>query len=260
MSLAGRRALVTGSSRGIGRAIALGLAAKGCEIAVNYRRDRAAADAVVAEARALGVRAEAFQGAVERWDDCVALVRGTVERLGPPDILVNNAGVPGFGRNLADAEVADMQSVMAVNALGAFYLSKLCIPELRRHERSDIIFIGSTSAALCPPMNGIYSMAKAAVGALSQTLAKEERGAGMRVNTVAPTLTASDMGNEFAPLFNVRDLREIDATSPFGRVCLPEDIAAAVTFLVSPDNFYISGQILTVDGATGGLIAGAKVD
>ena len=258
ISKLGRVALVTGGSRGIGRSIALRLAADGADVAITYARDRNAADEVVAQARAIGVRACAIPGLVECWDDCVSIVGTAIEHLGSIGILVNNAGMASYGRALADVDRRDVERAMAVNAFGSFYLSKLALPELRKHSRSDIILIGSTSSAVAAPLNGPYNMSKASVDALGITLAREERANGVRVHIIAPTLTATDMGNGFASLYGVSDLREIDAQSPFGRVCLPEDIAALASHLVSSENYYVSGQRITVDAATGDPNAGVR--
>jgi len=252
-ALRGRVALVTGGSRGIGRGIALKLAAAGADIAVNYNRDEAAALEVVAESRALGVRAEAFQGSVQGWEDCARVVDQTVAAFGSIGMLINNAGIGSRGNTVADTEPAEMERVIAVNAFGAFYMTKLALPYLRKQPRSDVIFISTVGTAIFGPRGAPYTMAKAAMEAMAKTLAKEERQHGVRVNIVAPSLTVTEMGSRLSRATRgVSDIHELDAQSPFGRVSTPQDIASLVAYLVSEENFYISGQRIAVDGGAGG--------
>ena len=128
MSLEGRIALVTGAGRGIGRAIAVGLARDGADIAVNYRRDGKAAAEVVQEIQALGRKAQAFRASVDNLDDVTAMVAQIGADMGPIDILVNNAGIASRGQSVADTDPAEMERVVRVHAFGPFYLSKLVLP------------------------------------------------------------------------------------------------------------------------------------
>ena len=235
MSLAGRVALVTGASRGIGRAIALGLAADGADVAVNYRREKDEADRVVAEIRALGRRAVAVQASVDAFEECARMVDGVRAALGPVSILVNNAGIASRGMMVADTEPAEMMRVIGVHALAPFYMSKLVLPQMREAARGDVIMISS--------------VATAALEALAFTLAKEERAHNIRVNVVAPPLTDTDMGQRLAKSRGVEQIHDLDANSPFGHVCSPDDIANVVRFLVSDRNSYVSGEKISVHGA-----------
>ena len=247
--LAGRIALVTGASRGIGRAIALSLAEAGADIAVNYRRDAGAAAETIAAVEALGRKAIGYSAAVEAWDEDVAMVERVVADFGGIDILVNNAGIASRGQSVADTDPTEMERVVRVHAFGPHYLSKLVLPHMRGRGRGDIIMISSV-ATLHNAANGApYNMAKAAQEALALTLAKEERANGIRVNIVAPSLTVTDMGIRLSrAAMGVADIHDLDKRSPYGRVSTPEDVAAVVTFLVSSANPYVNGQKVNVNG------------
>ncbi|HEY2660929.1 MAG TPA: SDR family oxidoreductase [Caulobacteraceae bacterium] len=249
ISLAGRAALVTGASRGIGKAIALSLAEAGADIAVNYRRDVEAANQTVAEIRALGRKAMAYSASVENWDDDVAMVNQMVADFGGVGILVNNAGIASRGQNVLDTDPAEMERVVRVHAFGPHYLSKLVLPHMRKEGRGDIIMISSVATQSMSARGAPYNMGKAAMEALALTLAKEERGYGIRTNIVAPSLTVTEMGKRLSKMAaGVADIHELDARSPFGRVSTPEDVAAVVTFLVSSANPYVNGQKVDVNG------------
>lgn len=247
--LTGRVALVTGAGRGIGRAIALRLARDGADVAVNYRRDADAAAEVVAAIEAMGRRARAYPASVDSFDACATLVEAVAADFGAIDILVNNAGIASRGQSVADTDPAELERVVRTHALAPHYLSKLAIPWMRQRTRGDIVMISSV-ATLYHAANGApYNMGKAAVEALAQTLAKEERAHGIRVNIVAPGLTVTDMGKRLAMATRgVADIHELDAGSPFGRVSTPEDVAAAVAFFVSADADYVTGQKINLHG------------
>lgn len=250
INLAGRTALVTGASRGIGRGIAIALARAGADIAVNYTRDEAAAAETVATITALGRKAKAYQASVTDEDACAAMVASITADLGPISILINNAGIASRGRTVADTDAAEVEKLLAVHAVGAHRLSRLALPQLRQHDRSDVIIISSV-ATLGHAANGApYNMAKAAGEALALTLAKEEMKNGVRINIVAPSLTVSDMGEKLSRAITGQDdIHHLDAKFPFGRVPTPDDVAAAVLWFVSDANPYCSGQKLNIDGA-----------
>ena len=249
VSLKGRVALVTGASRGIGRAIALSLAEAGADIAVNYRRNDAAAAEVVAEIEKLGRKAKAYSCSVENFEEDQAMVADVLADFGSIDILVNNAGIASRGQSVADTDPSEMERVVRVHGFGPHYLSKLVIPHMRQRPRGDIIMISSV-ATLGHGANGApYNMGKAAMEALAYTLAKEERANGIRTNIVAPSLTVTEMGKRLSKATRgVGDIHELDASSPFGRVSTPEDVAAVVTFLVSDANPYANGQKVNING------------
>jgi NAD(P)-dependent dehydrogenase (short-subunit alcohol dehydrogenase family) len=249
MSLAGRIALVSGGSRGIGRAIALGLAADGADVAVNYRRDEDAARATVAEIEQLGRRARAYAADVGEWEQCAAMVERVVAETGPVDLLVCNAGVASRGQTVADTDPREPDKLWKTHVYSAWALSKLVLPGMRQAPRGDVIMISSVATQYMAPNSAPNNMAKAALEALAVTLAKEERQHGIHVNVVAPGLVDTDMGRRLVKgAMGVSDIRTMDASSAFGHVCTPEEIADAVRFLVSPRAGYVTCQRLGVDG------------
>lgn len=249
VSLKGRVALVTGGSRGIGRAIALSLAEAGADIAVNFRRDEDAANETVAAIEALGRKAKAYSASVENWDEDVKMVADVLADFGSIGILVNNAGIASRGQSVVDTDPAEMERVVRIHAFGPHYLSKLIVPQMRTLGRGDIIMISSVATMGMGARGAPYNMAKAAMEALALTLAKEEREHGIRTNIVAPSLTVTDMGSRLTKATTgIADIHQLDARSPFGRVSVPEDVAAAVTWLVSDANPYANGQKINING------------
>ena len=249
--LSGRVALVTGASRGIGRAIALALAEAGADVAVNYRRDDEAARAVVADILAMGRRAAAYAASVDDLEESQALVEAVVRDFGGLNILINNAGIASRGHAIADTDPAEMERVLRLHAIAPFHLSRQALPHMRGQARGDIIMISSVATLGMAAGGGPYNMAKAAMEALALTLAKEERAHGIRTNIVAPSLTVTDMGKRLHASRTGQDIAARDATSPFGRVSRPEDVATVVAFLVSEANPYVNGQKINVDGGGG---------
>ena len=248
ISLKGRVALVTGGSRGIGRAVSLTLAKAGADIAINYRRDEAAAQQVAEEIRALGRKAEIYATSVDDYQQDAAMVEAIVKDFGSIGILINNAGIASRGQSVVDTDPAELERVLRVHSMAPHYLSKLVLPTMRLEERGDIVMISSV-ATLSMGANGApYNMGKAAMEALAQTLAKEERKNGIRTNIVSPSLTVTEMGTRLVKARSGADIHDLDATSPFGRVSVPDDVAAAVLFFVSNANPYCNGQKLNIDG------------
>jgi NAD(P)-dependent dehydrogenase (short-subunit alcohol dehydrogenase family) len=249
VGLEGRVALVTGGGRGIGRAIALALAADGADIAVNYRRDDEAAAATVKELAAFGRRAIAYRASVESLDDDRAMVDSITADLGPIDILVNNAGIASRGRSVVDTDPEEPVRVVGTHTFGAFYLCHLVLPGMRTRTRGDIVMISSAATHLLSANGAPYNMAKASLEALAFTLAKEERSHGVRVNIVAPGLVETEMGRRLMKgAAGIDDLRTLDAVMPYGHVCQPDDVAGVVRFLVSDRAGYVNGQRIYVDG------------
>ncbi len=247
MPLAGRVALVTGSSRGIGRAIALGLAEDGADLVINYRRDDAAASETVAAAEALGRNAHAYCAPVDDFDALAAMVSAAEKELGPIDILVNNAGIASRGQSVVDTDPKELERCIRIHALGPAQLCKLVLPGMRTKVRGDIVMISSVATLHYAPNSAPYNMGKAAMEALAFGLAKEERRNGIHVNVVAPGLVETEMGRRLVKATRgVDDMREIDAVMPYGRVCQPEDIANVVRFLVSDSGSYLNGEKLSV--------------
>ncbi len=153
-----RVALVTGGSRGIGRACALTLAADGFDVAVVYRRDEEAARATVAEAEALGRRARCYQAEVDSLDDDVRVVGSVVGDFGAVDTLVHAAGIASRGRSVADTDPVELERVMAVHAMGAHHLCRLVLPSMRTRPRGDVVFVSSVAARMLAPNGAPYNM------------------------------------------------------------------------------------------------------
>jgi NAD(P)-dependent dehydrogenase (short-subunit alcohol dehydrogenase family) len=242
-------ALVTGGSRGIGRACALALAGDGFDVAVNYRRDTDAAAETVQAIEALGRRAKAYRCSVESAHDDEAMVGAVLEDFGALDTLVHAAGIASRGHSVVDTDPSELERVVAVHALGAHHLCRLVLPAMRSAPRGDVVFVSSVAAKMLAANGAPYNMAKAALEALALTLAKEERRHGIHVNVVAPGLVVTDMGRRLVrAAMGVEDISSMDANAPFGRVCRPEDVAGVVRFLCSSEAGYLTGQVITVDG------------
>jgi 3-oxoacyl-[acyl-carrier protein] reductase len=249
MSLDGRVALVTGGGRGIGKAIALGLAEDGADVAINYRRDEDAARQTVKELEALGRRANAYAASVDDFAQCETLVASALDDFGAIDILVNNAGVASRGQSVADTDPAEIDRLLRTHAVGAWACSKLVLPSMRAQPRGDIVMISSAATLGMAGWSAPYNMAKAALEALALTLAKEERRNGIHVNIVAPGLVDTEMGRRLVKgAMGVDDIRTMDANAAFGHVCTPEEIADAVRWVVSDGASYVTGQRIGVDG------------
>jgi NAD(P)-dependent dehydrogenase (short-subunit alcohol dehydrogenase family) len=251
-----RVVLVTGGGRGIGRGISELLAAHGATVAVNYRSDAEAAADTVAAITAAGGSAKAYAASVDDVDQCAAMVDAVIGDFGGIDALVCNAGIASRGRAVADTDPEEMARVVATHAFGPHHLSRLAIPSLRERAaakgRADIVMISSVATSHMAANGAPYNMGKAAMEALAFTLAKEERRHHIHVNVVAPGLVETDMGVRLSRAMTgnreLQDLRSLDASSPFGRVCQPSDIAQVVLWLCSDGAGYVTGQRIEVDG------------
>lgn len=256
MSLNKRVALVTGSGRGIGRGIALALAEDGADVAVNYHNDESAAMETVERIRAFGCRANCYKASVADYDQSAAMVEQVKADLGPIAILVNNAGIASRGRSVVDSKASEVQRVVATHAFASHYLSSLVLPAMRALDRGDIVMISSSATRSYSAFGAPYNMAKAAMEALAFTIAKEERSHGIRVNVVAPGLVETEMGRRLVRAnTGKKDIRDLDAMMPFGRVCQVEDVANVVRYLVSDANSYVTGERIYCDGGGGSAAA-----
>ena len=251
-ALAGRVALVTGGGRGVGRAVALGLAADGADVAVNYRRDAEAAEETVKAIEALDRRAAGFRASVDSLEEDERMVGEVLATFGHVDILVNNAGLASRGQSVVDTDPAEFERVMRTHAFAPHHLCQLVIPSMREQARGDIVMISSVATQHHSPFGAPYNMGKAAMESLAFTLAREERHHGIHVNVVAPGLVETEMGRRLMKAVRgVDDLRKLDKGMPYGHVCSPEEVADVVRFLVSDAARYVNGQCVYVDG--GGL-------
>lgn len=239
--LASKVAIVTGASRGIGRAIALALAEEGANVVVNYARSSAAAEEVVTEITAAGGEAIAVQGDVSQEQQVDDLVKTAKDKWGTIDILVNNAGITRDNL-LLRMKPEDWQAVINLNLTGVFLTTRLVSKIMLKQKAGRIINIASVAGQMGNPGQANYSAAKAGVIGFTKTSAKELASRGITVNAVAPGFIATDM---------TKDLKseEILKFIPLGRYGQPEEIAGMVRFLAAdPAAAYITGQVMNVDG------------
>ena len=243
--LAGKVALVTGASKGIGAEIAIHLAAAGASVAVNYSSDQAGAERVVAQITAAGGKAVAIHANLATPADAPKLVGETVKALGPIDILVNNAGIYEM-LPLNDVTPDHFHKQFNLNVLGLLLVSQEAVRAFNPAGGS-IVNISSVVSTITPPNSAVYSATKGAVDAITLVLAKELAPKKIRVNAVNPGLIVTE-GVKTAG-FHEGDMRAwIEATAPLGRVGSVEDIATVVTFLASSDSAYITGETLRTSG------------
>jgi NAD(P)-dependent dehydrogenase (short-subunit alcohol dehydrogenase family) len=188
----------------------------------------------------------------EGWtipDEVAAMAEAIQADLGPVDLLVCNAGIASRGGTVAQTELGELDRLMRTHVYGAFQLCGALLPGMRTRPRGDVVVISSVAARQLAAHMAPYGMAKVALEAMALTLAKEERNNGIHVNVVAPGLVDTEMGRRLVKgVMGIDDMSTLDASSPFGRVCRPEDIAEVVRFLAGPSAGYVTGQIVTVDG------------
>ena len=241
MSLNGKTALVTGASRGIGRAIALRLAEDGANVAVIYAGSADKAEAVVNEITALDVNAKAYRCNVADSAAVNETVKAVTNDLGKIDILVNNAGITRDGLMLRMKD-EDFDAVLDTNLKGAFNMIRACYYGFIRKKSGRIINISSVSGIMGNAGQANYSASKAGVIGLTKSVARELASRGITCNAVAPGFIQTDMTE------NLGDNNPLLNSIPLGRMGKPEDIAAAVAFLASDSAAYITGEVLKVDG------------
>jgi NAD(P)-dependent dehydrogenase (short-subunit alcohol dehydrogenase family) len=249
-TLDGRVALITGGSRGIGRATSLCLAQEGADVAINYRSDEAAARATQQQVEALGRRARLYPCDVSQSYDAVkAMADQVVRDFGHMDILVNNAGVDMLQRQaVCDTDIAVLHRIFNTNLFGAYYCTKAAIPHLRQGRRGDIIFISSEMLERIPPNRAAYAASKAALETLATSVSKEERANGIRANVIRSSVVETEMGKRVFQRRGFSDMKDVYARAPFGRVAQPEDIGNLVAFLCSQRGEHITGATILAGG------------
>lgn len=243
MLLEGKVALVTGASRGIGKAIALLLAENGADVAVNFAGSTAAAEAVAAEIEKMGRKAILVQGDVSKTEVCAEMVDKVVKELGHIDILVNNAGITRDTLLLRMKE-EDWDAVLNTNLKGVFNCTKAAVKYMAKQRRGAIVNISSVVALMGNAGQANYAAAKAGILGFTRSVAKEMAARGIRVNAVTPGFIKTDMTS----VLSEKVVAAMEASIPLARLGEPDDIAKAVLFLVSDNAAYITGQTLHVDG------------
>jgi len=243
MQLEGKTALVTGGSRGIGRSIALELARRGADVAINYAGNEAAAQKTAEEIKALGRRCIAIRADVADTAACTEMVEKVVAEFGKIDILVNNAGITR-DTLLMRMKEEDWDAVLSTNLKSVYSCTRAAIKYMMKAKSGRIVSISSVVGASGNAGQANYAAAKAGIMGFTKAVAKETASRGITVNAVAPGFIATDM----TAVLSEKVVENLKASIPMGRLGAPEDIAQAVAFLVSDGAAYITGQTLHVNG------------
>jgi 3-oxoacyl-[acyl-carrier protein] reductase len=243
IDLTGKAALVTGGSRGIGRAIVLRLATQGADVAFSYKGNATAAATTVADVEALGRRALALQADATDPEAADVVVKAVLEAFGRIDILVNNAGITRDDLIMRMSAEA-WREVLETNLFGAFWMTKAVTRPMLKARSGRIVNITSVSGQAGQTGQANYSSAKAGLIGLTKATARELASRSITVNAVAPGFVLTELTKDLPEPLQ----QEITTRTPLGRFGTPEEIANAVAFLVSDDAAYITGQVLAVDG------------
>jgi len=239
--LEGQTAIVTGASRGIGKAIAILLAKEGAEVIINYSSSLENANKVVAEISSFGGKAYPLQADISDENSVNELIKTVLEKNNKIDVLVNNAGITKDGL-LMRMKTNDWQKVLDLNLSGVFYCTRAVSRQMLKQKKGRIINITSVVGLMGNPGQANYSAAKAGVVGLTQSAAKEFASRGITVNAVAPGFISTDMTKDL-------NSESILSAIPLGRFGNPEDVAGTVRFLAAdPSAAYITGQTIQVDG------------
>jgi 3-oxoacyl-[acyl-carrier protein] reductase len=245
MILKGKTALVTGASRGIGRALALRLAEEGLKVIVNYRSRKKEAEAVVSLIRDQGGEALAVAADVSALEEVERMVRAGREAFGPIQVLVNNAAIHRGGK-IHKLAPADWDLVIRASLYGAYHCCHLVVPDMIAGGWGRIINISSTVGERGYPGDGAYGAAKAGLIGLTKSMARELARDGITINAVMPGLVLTEMTGALT----AKNLEMIRAGIPMGRACTPEEVAEVAAFLIAKGD-HITGAVYHVDGGIG---------
>jgi len=243
--LKGKVAIVTGASKGIGAGIAMGLAAEGATVVVNYASSKEGADRVVAEIKGNGGKAVAIQGDVSKAGDVQRVFAETKKAFGQLDVLVNNAGVYQFAA-LDEITEEQFHRQFNTNVLGLLLATQEAAKQFGS-EGGSVINIGSTASSLNPPTTAVYTATKGAVDAVTHVLAKELGPKKIRVNSINPGLVETE-GVHAAGFVGSEFQKHFEAQTPLGRIAQPEDIAPIAVFLASADSGWLTGETILASG------------
>ncbi len=241
-------ALVTGGSRGIGRAIVELLAGRDYRVMFTYLRNKAQADDVVAAVAAAGGEARAMRADAADADVAAEVVRSVIGAWGRIDVLVNNAGTHLPGVTIADTPAAEWDRIIRTNLYGPFHLVQAALPYMREQGGGNIVNISSNVTQRFPAGYGAYTISKSALDTMTRILSKEEGPNGIRINAVAPGPIRTDMLAEALDGLDSDKARAFTASVPLRRAGEPAEIAEAVGFLISDAASYMTGQIVYVNG------------
>jgi 3-oxoacyl-[acyl-carrier protein] reductase len=248
--LTGKTALVTGSSRGLGRAIALAFAAQGADVAINYRGNLVAANEVAEEISRNGQRAVTIQGDTSKGREaCEAIVKTALDGLGSIDILVNNAGITRDNL-LMRMDGDEWDEVIDTNLSGPFWMTRAIARPMLKARAGRIINMSSAAGRLGNPGQANYAAAKAGLIGLTKTTARELASRGITCNAIAPGLIETDLTADLPPAAS----EALTALTPLGYIGSAEDVAAAAVYFASDEARYVTGQVLGVDG---GIVMGS---
>lgn len=247
VDLRGKLSLVTGSSRGIGQAIALNLATNGSDVIVNYQTSEAQAHEVVEKIRSLGVQSVGFQADVSSVKEVERMIQAIEQQMRANiDILVNNAGTPLRLSSIEDISLELWNRVIAINLTGAMLCSRCIIPGMKEKKWGRIINVSSISARSGGGPGGIpYASSKAGLSGFTKGLAKELGPTGITVNAIAPGVIMTEIHEKFSTKESLKSLKKL---TPLGRLGKPEDVSGAVLFLASESASYITGETIAING------------
>jgi enoyl-[acyl-carrier protein] reductase III len=247
LPFAGKTALITGSGRGIGRAIALRLAQGGADVVINYHRNVAPAEEVARLAREMGRRALVVRANLSKVEDIDVLFEAVAAEFGGLDIFINNAA-SGFNRPALEQKVTGWDWTMNVNARAYLFAAQRAVPLMEKRGGGHMVAISSPGSTRVMPDYIAVGASKAALEALTRYMAVEFAPRNIVVNAVAPGLVLTDALRHFAVLGDPQVIDRAVANTPAGRVVTPEDVAELVAFLCSPAAFMIRGQVIVIDG------------
>ncbi len=240
--LLGKTALITGASRGIGRAIAIEFAKEGANIVINYSKDELGAEETLKILKGIGVVAYKIKEDVSSFEGAEKIIDFTLKSFGKIDILVNNAAKSTIGLFM-DSSKEEIENILNTNLLGPLYLSKMAIPHMI-NKNGVILNISSMWGEVGASCEVLYSTSKGGINLFTKALAKEMAPSNIRVNAIAPGVIDTSM-NSF---LSKEDRKDLEEEIPFGRFGSPEEIGKIAVFLCSKDSSYITGQIIRADG------------